>query len=340
MKKMLCALLVVSMMFVGIGCSNEDSVDSSTNETVDNSSEDTGEILTMSMGTSTIGGTSYVVGGGLANLFNNMDGFNVSVEVTGGPQTNLQKIEQGDSELWLITAALAGAVWDGEDFANGTLYQEARPVAPLWCSYLYMVTLEDSDINSLKDLMGKNVAAGSAGSSSDMCARGIIDLYNIDVRNYSSLTADAQKNGLKDKTIDVIFVVNGSPSPTIMDLETTHDLKFIQFTDEEIKDISENFPYWAISTISAGAQKHMSNDYETISLWQLLYADKDVPEDAVYKMTTKIFESYDELLAVDQGLKDAKAENIIYANTPLHAGAYKYYQENDIEIPDKSMPIN
>ena len=55
------------------------------------------------MGTSAIGGTSYVVGGGLAQIFNektpNLD---VAVQVTGGPQTNLQLIEQGDAEIGFL----------------------------------------------------------------------------------------------------------------------------------------------------------------------------------------------------------------------------------------------
>ena len=136
--------------------------------------------LYVSMGTSSIGGTSYVVGGGLAKIFNeNIPGLDVSVQVSGGPQTNLEMIELGDAELGLITAWSALQAWRGEDWAT-TEMRKARVAALLWTSYFYVVTLANSPVESFKDLAGKNIASATAGSSSDLVGKALIEYFGVE----------------------------------------------------------------------------------------------------------------------------------------------------------------
>ena len=57
-------------------------------------------------------------------------------------------------------------------------------------------------------------------------------------------------------------------------------------------------------------------------------------------MTKEIFEYHDDLVNVDQDLKDSKIEKIDTATTPLHPGAYQYYVEQGIAVPEAGMPID
>lgn len=344
MKKIISMLLALAMIFCLAACSSSEAPapadGGETPEAEDLPITGQTDTLYLSMGTSSIGGSSYVVGGGLSKLFNeHIPGLDVAVEVTGGPQTNLELMDQGDAEMGLITAWAAMQAWNGEGWATHEM-RNHRSVAPLWCSYFYILTRADSPINTLADINGMNVAAGSPGSSSDLIATELIEFFGLTPKSYSPLTADAQKDGFRDGTLDCIFIVNGNPSPAITDLQTTNDLKFISFTEEEMAKIKAEKPYWGWGVISQDSYEDLTGDYDAIALYQLLYVDKDLPDTLVYEMTKEIFDYHDDLVNVDQGLKDSKIEKIDTATTPLHPGAYKYYQENGVAVPDAGMPID
>lgn len=321
------AVLAAVLLCAAMGCSSQGG----------GSSE---EVKHYSMGTSTSGGSYYIWGGGWSKIMNeNVKGLDVSVEVTGGPQTNIQLIEQGEAELGFSTTWTAGDAWNGTaDWTEGKKYQEMRTVFPMYSSCLYIVALKDSGITKLSDLNGKNIGVGSPGATSDLAGRAVIETLGIKPAQISSLTADTQKNSLKDGTVDVIFVVNGVPSSTIMDLETTHDLYFLEFSDEELAVIQEHYPFWSVDMVAPNTFKNQSEDLEMISFWNVCIVDKDVPADLVYEMTKLTYEKHDDLVAVDKSAETCIAENIKYAVTPLHEGAYRYYQEIGVEVPEAAKP--
>ena len=119
------------MLCAAVGCSSQGGSGSS------------GEVKHYSMGTSTSGGSYYIWGGGWSKIMNeNVKGLDVSVEVTGGPQTNIQLIEQGEAELGFSTTWTAGDAWNGTaDWTEGKKYQEMRTVFPMYSSCLYIVAL-------------------------------------------------------------------------------------------------------------------------------------------------------------------------------------------------------
>lgn len=321
------AMLAAVLLCAAVGCSSQGGGNSE-------------EVKHYSMGTSTSGGSYYIWGGGWSKIMNeNVKGLDVSVEVTGGPQTNIQLIEQGEAELGFSTTWTAGDAWNGTaDWTEGKKYQEMRTVFPMYSSCLYIVALKDSGITKLSDLNGKNIGVGSPGATSDLAGRAVIEALGIKPAQISSLTADTQKNSLKDGTVDVIFVVNGVPSSTIMDLETTHDLFFLEFSGEELAAVQEQYPFWSVDMIAPNTFKNQEEDLEMISFWNVCIVDKDVPADLVYEMTKLTYEKHDDLVAVDKSAETCIAENIKYAVTPLHEGAYRYYQEIGVEVPEAAKP--
>ena len=331
MRKIL-AVLTAAVLCMAVGCSGQGAANGG--------QKSAGEVKHYSMGTSTSGGSYYIWGGGWSKIMNeNMDGMDISVEVTGGPQTNIQLIEQGEAELGFSTTWTAGDAWNGiADWTEGKSYQEMRAVFPMYSSCLYIVALKDSGITKISDLNGKNIGLGSPGATSDLAGRAVIEALGLKPKQVTSLTADTQKNSLKDGTVDVIFVVNGVPSSTVMDLETTHDLIYLEFNEEEMKTIQEQYPFWSVDAISPGTYKNQDKELHMISFWNICIVDKDVPADVVYEMTKLTYDKHADLVAVDKSAETCVAENIKYAVIPLHEGAYRYYQEMGVEVPDAAKP--
>jgi TRAP-type uncharacterized transport system substrate-binding protein len=48
----------------------------------------------------------------------------------------------------------------------------------------------------------------------------------------------------------------------------------------------------------------------------------------------------EELATGPKALMNVKIENAKYLMMPLHKGAYKYYKEKGVELPEAAMPID
>jgi len=340
MKKFMTLILTIVLLITIVGCNanNNTPVDnSSSNNTQDNNPTTTNRELTrMLLGTSSAGGTYYVLGGGWAKIMNdNVNNVDVSVEVTGGPNTNIQLIENGDMELGYATTWLAGEAYSGEGWAEGKKYSEIRAMYPMYSSILYIYTLKGSGITSIYDCEGKNVSVGAPGATSDMAGRAVLDVLGIEPKSISSLPSDAQINALKDGTVDVNFGITGLPAPWLLDLETTHEIEYIPLEQEDINKILEAYPYWAQGVVPEGTYKHQVGEIPILTFWNMAVVDKDVPDDIVYDLVKTTFNHHEELVAVDPTSKSTIPENVINCSIPLHPGALKYYEENGIKVPDK-----
>ena len=101
------------------------------------------------MGTSTGGGSYYVLGGTWSNALNGKlgDKVDLSIEVTGGPETNIMLIENKEMDLGMVTAWQAGDMYDGKGKVPQK-FQSMRSFTPLYPSYLQIYALADSGLTS------------------------------------------------------------------------------------------------------------------------------------------------------------------------------------------------
>jgi len=331
MKKIISLSLALVLTISLIGCSSSAPAESAPAE-----SASTRELTRLLLGTSSAGGTYYILGGGWAKIMTDkVDNVEVSVEVTGGPNTNIQLIEKGEMDLGFATTWLAGEAFAGKGWAEGTKYSEIRAMYPMYSSVLYIYTLKGKGIKSVYDLEGKNVSVGAPGATSDLAGRAVLDVLGIKPKSISSLPSETQVNSLKDGTVDANFGVTGLPAPWLLDLETTHEVEYIPLAQEDIDKILEAYPYWAQGVIPDKTYKHQTGDIPVITFWNMAIADKDLPDDLVYDLVKTTFDSVDELVAIDPTSKSTIPENVVHCSIPLHPGALKYYEEIGIDIPEK-----
>lgn len=123
--------------------------------------------------------------------------------------------------------------------------------------------------------------------------------------------------------------------PMVYELE-----KVLLHMAEENKDkLLKDYPFWATDVIAGGTYDCVPDDYKTIAFWNCIVADKDLSEDLVYKLTKTTFENLDYLLNVDVAAAGISTDNLNVMVTPLHPGAYKYYTEIGLNIPDNLKPV-
>jgi uncharacterized protein len=325
-------ILCIALMLALVGCSDS----STSGETGGNDSKQ--EEYKLLLGTSSQGGTYYVWGGGWADIIGkNVPGTDVAVEVTGGPNSNIQLIESGDMDLGFVTAWLGGEAYNGEGWADKK-YEKIRSIFPMYASVMHMYSLKDSGIKTISDFAGKNVSTGGPGSTSAEAGNGLLEVLGIKPNRVSAVPTNTSIDGLRDGTIDTGFAVTGVPGPFMLDLETTHEVQHIGLTEEEMKKALEKYPYWSDAIVPKGTYKHQTEDLLLPGFWNIAIASKDLPDDLVYNLVKTTFEKHEELLAVDPSAKETLVENVKYSTIPYHPGAVKYYQEVGIEIPEHLLP--
>tara|TARA_B100000929_G_scaffold288075_1_gene275851 strand:- start:54 stop:1016 length:963 start_codon:yes stop_codon:yes gene_type:complete len=296
----------------------------------------------LSIATGGTGGTYYPYGGGLAELIKkHVDGYDAVAEVTGASVENMGLVWRGDSDLAL---ALADTVHQGAtgtgDF-EGRKLENIRAIASIYPNAVQIVTMADSDIDSLEDLEGKVVSVGAPGSGTELNARAILEANGISYDDFDPrrLNFNETADALRDGDIDAGFWSVGPPTSSILNLATTSDVRLIGLSDEEVAKAREDEPVFAPYELKAGLYEGMEEAVQTLGVPNVLIASSEMDEELAYQITKTLFEQTDELIAIHPAANDTTVEFSVNS-TPIafHPGALRYYEKVGAEVQDKQRP--
>ncbi|WP_043529762.1 TAXI family TRAP transporter solute-binding subunit [Litchfieldella xinjiangensis] len=296
----------------------------------------------VSIATGGTGGTYYPYGGGLAELINNnLEGYSAVAEVTGASVENMGLIYRGDSDIALALADTVYQAYSGTgDFEDRQL-PDTRALASIYPNAVQLVTMADSDIESLQDLKGKRVSVGAPGSGTELNARALLEANGITYDDFDPqrLNFNETADAIRDGDIDAGFWSVGPPTSSILNLATTRDVRLIPLSDEEIANAREEEPVFAAYDLRAGLYEGMDEAVQTISIPNVLVVDASLDEELAYQVTKLLFEKTDELIAIHPAANDTTVEFSVNS-TPIafHPGALRYYEEVGAEVSDEQRP--
>ncbi|WP_350269673.1 TAXI family TRAP transporter solute-binding subunit [Brevibacterium sp. CBA3109] len=291
----------------------------------------------LTFGTGGTSGTYYPLGGELATIFeDNVDGLTVNYVESGASAENLGKIYQGEWQLGFTQSDTANNAVNGElEDLDGTKIDNAGWIASLYPEAAHIIVREDSGIKSVKDLKGKKIAVGDAGSGTRAISDAILDAAGIGESDYTPEITDfgASTDMLADKQIDATIFVVGTPVAGLTQLAATTDVKLLGLDKETTSAIEEDSGAESYD-IPADAYDFLKEDVPTVSVFASLVASTDqVSEDTAYNMTKVLFENSDKV-TLDVGKLITKDTAMLgIGDVPLHPGAQKYYEEEGIDLP-------
>lgn len=208
------------------------------------------------------------------------------------------------------------------------------------------VTLKKANINTSEDLRGKRMSVGPPGSGSAVIAERMLKALGAweDIKRVHLPFTDAAR-ALVDGHIDAFVGAGGYPSAALEEIATRHDMVLISLTDEEIAKCVIFLPGSVKGVLPAGSYRGVDKPvYQTVSP-SLVIVHKDVPEEIVYKITSRFFteeglkfaatihKDWGKVLPLDQRVLEGMV-------IPLHKGAAKYWKEIGLTIPEEAMPID
>ncbi|MHA7881107.1 MAG: TAXI family TRAP transporter solute-binding subunit [Saccharospirillum sp.] len=291
---------------------------------------------TLSIATGGTGGTYYPIGGGLGEMIGrHIDGHTGVAEVTGASVENMGLIFRRDSDMALALADTVVAAYQGTDAFEGRRLETIRAMGSVYPNAVQLVTLADSGIESLSDLVGKRVSVGAPGSGTEVSAQTLLEANNISYSDFDPqrLNFNETADALRDGDIDAGFWSVGPPTSSILSLATSRDIRIISLSDEEISNAIDVQPVFAPFDMAEGTYEGVG-PVRTIGTPNVLVVNSAMDEELVYQITKMMFERIDELRAIHPAANSTTIPFSLAATPiPLHPGALRFYEENGATIP-------
>ncbi|WP_059104505.1 TAXI family TRAP transporter solute-binding subunit [Shouchella shacheensis] len=306
-------------------------------ETTGNGNEGEGDVDTGGLDadflTIATGGTSgvyYQIGAQVGTMLENELNSDVSVQATGASVENINLIDTGRAELAIVMAdAVTQATEATGPFEETGAVENLTAIASLYPNFVQVVTTEDANIDSIEGLAGRNVGVGAANSGVELNAQMILEAHgmsyddiNEDYLSYSE-AIDQIQNGM----IEAAFVTSGLPNATVIDLSTQNDAKIVPIEGEGLAKLQELYPFFSEATIPAGTYDN-EEDITTASIENLLIISNELSEDAVYDVTSALFDQLETLQNSHNAAADITIETVDQGlPIPFHPGAERYFEE-------------
>jgi TRAP transporter TAXI family solute receptor len=263
----------------------------------------------------------------------------VSNMASAGSVENLRRVNSGEADF--------GIVYSGDLFLglNGKLTNDTRKYDSIHSlSYLYgapahLLVLAGSGIESVKDLKGKRVAVGPAGSGAAASAQRYftsVDLWDNFTPEFIGYSQGA--SALGDRLIDAMWVFAGFPNSSVIQAAASNEIKIISTVEigKEYGFFDAN-PYYTEVTIPAGTYQGVDYDVLTFQDSAIWVAGKHVSDDHAEKALSDIFsdEGLAFMVSVTKTAKAmAVADGLRGIVTPVHSGAEKFWTGKGLSLTE------
>ena len=317
MKKMIALALALVLCFALVACGGSSN---STN---------------LMFGTGGETGTYYAYGGVLSQYVSGKTDVSITAVTSGGSKANIEDIAAEANQLGFVQSDVMSYAYSGTN-----LFTEAvegfSTVAAMYMEQVQVITL-NPEIKTIADLEGKIVSIGAMGSGVYFNAIDLLGAYGLteaDIEPVYQSFGDSVES-LQDGKIDAAFIVSGAPTNAVTSLATTNDVYLVSLDAAHIADLIAASPYYAEATIAADVYG-TPEDVKTVAIAAVIIAADSVSEDAIYAMTSTIFENLGEIS--EQHAKGYEA-SLEFASSitdvPYHPGAAKYFAEKGFDVPVK-----
>lgn len=342
-KLLLLLMLSLLLVFAAACGSNDENGDSETpdegQETSEGNEGNAGEEIdksdwpsSMQMVSGSTGGGYYRAGATIGSLIESELGIAVSSVPTTGSAENINLIDSGEAQLGIISSNTVYPAYYGIIHYEGDQKQNHRLVSFLFPNKSVWYTLEDSGIETFKDLTGKRVYVGVAPATWDILSKPILEAHGMDYDAIEPVYAGFGESATQvgDGLIDA--AIGNYTIPAIVELANTKDLHFIKYDDAAIDALGEEYPWFQRVTTPAGHMPGIDEDYDSVDLGgPFLVANKDLPDSLVQEITRVFVENIDQLARDNNDFKiiaeDPESMAVLLKETPYHPGAERYWKD-------------
>jgi len=296
------------------------------------------------LATGTTGGTYYPVGVALSTLVTAQqeDQFSLTAISSAGSMENIKLMRDNQAQFGLILGVFAAWAWDGDGPIKNP-QTNLRSISALWPNVEHFVLLkslvQSGTMTDLASLDGERYIIGARNSGAEQTGFYIFDALGIDYANkmnigYMSYGASAR--AIQDGNIAGMNVPAGPPVTAITQAyaQMGDQITLLSFNEQELTALNQENPLWDFYDLAPGTYPYQDEKITTASSSNVLVVRDDVDDEIVYQLTRMLWENLATLQEIHSATQEMSLIDALKGiAVPLHTGALRYYQEQNIEIP-------
>jgi TRAP transporter TAXI family solute receptor len=297
--------------------------------------------VTLAFATLGQGTAWYIYGATIADVLRKVlpPGSNVDVKPFAGGVGNVKLVARNETPIGLSFTVTNRWAAEGAEAYDARIDNVRALVGGLDTYYLVVVAAKKLGISSLKDVKDKKIPVKAislqVGSLGEFAMRQLLREYGLgyaEIKGVGGTTAHAGYNvivdAFRDGRADLLVAVATPKHPSISEIATFADVRFLPIEPERVKGLSA-LGYKA-ATMPPDTFKNQSQPVQTVGFPTVLIANRDLAEPLAYTITKTVLDSKDALVRGHAGLAEFDPRTSWEPDEvglPLHPGAARAYRE-------------
>jgi len=297
--------------------------------------------VTLAFATLSQGTAWFIYGATMAELLRKAlpPGSNVDVKPFSGGVGNAKLVARNETPIGLSFTVSNRWAYEGKEAYEAKLDNLRGLVGGLDTYYLVAIAQKKLGVSSLREIKDKKLPVKlytlPVGTNGEFGARQLLREYGVsyaDLKSWGGATTHVGYNvivdAIRDGRGDLLMAVITPKHPSITEIMTFADVKFLQLEPERVQGLTALG--YAPATMPVDMFKNQPEPINAVGFPTVLITNASLPEPVAYMITKTIVENKEALVRGHAGLvefepKDAwRSEKV---GLPLHPGAERYYRE-------------
>lgn len=293
------------------------------------------------------GGTFNVVATGLGDLLRDEFPDSIIGVQPGGSGPNLLRVGAGEADLGLTSASNASDAWAGRDPATPDApIQNVRGLMTFFPSAIQIWVDADSDIHSVKDLVGRQISAGQPGQTSWNAFNNLLAVYGMSIEDLEAdggqvhhLSWSESQSALRDGQLDAVMWVALYPHSTVLATETARPIRVLSLDEDRVEAyLAQYGSGFEQVTLPVGLYQGQAEPAISVGTSTFLFATDTMPNETAYRVTSAIWNNLERFQQTHALLQFIEADTAGRGMlVPLHPGAARFYAEQGIPTDDPRL---
>lgn len=298
----------------------------------------------LTIGGASSGGTFYAYSGAYGDVVQDELETIVNVEETGGSVENVRFVVNGDNDLGVAQADVVADALNGVgDFDSSQ--DDLRILGGVYPNYLQLVATQDSGLEMFEDIIteGAEISVGPAGGGQEVTLRTVTEALDHSFDDFGRITNlgfGDQNAAFRNEQIDVGNYMTARGTGSLIELSSVMQFNILELGDDDLQQLLEEEPYFIEGEIPGDTYDGFGEDVTVPALWNYYVVHADADEELVYDLTKILYENTETVEGSVPQASETSLDNVAEMSAPLHPGAARYFEEQEVEIPDEAQPID
>ena len=284
------------------------------------------------IGTSEFGGTFWTQGEAIASLLRR-GGLNVRVLDAG--QASIENARRlGDDA---IDFGFMASNWIGRAYKGEAPFEQpidVRMVAPANAGAMFFIVRADSPLRKVRDMIGKRVSIGPAGSGMVQHIHTIFGALGISFDQFTAVNMSFEEGGkaLQAGEIDAQWQCP-YPNQVMREISQRFDVRVLDYAGSDLKTVLDKAGFYRHVVMPKGFFRGVDSDTEQLAVVNIVATHARQDEERVRQFVAAILNNFDELARINplfvgldkvfDDLRTKGAAAFEFGGAPLHPGAIR-----------------